>query len=99
MKTLTILLVLFIAVLSFGQVALYAETIYKKDGSILQVKISEVTDGSIWCETAAGDITEQVSIDLKEVDKILNDDGTVSKFSPVNTAPPAKTLQEALQGL
>ncbi len=88
MKTLIILIM---AVLFCGQAVLFAEMIYKKDGGILQAKISEVTDGTVWYETTVGDITEQVSIDLAEVDKILNDDGTTSKYLPVNTAPPAKT--------
>jgi len=87
MKTLIILI---LAVLFCGQAMLYAETIYKKDGTIIQAKISEVTDGTVWYETTVGDITEQISIDLAEVDKILNDDGTVSNYSPTYKAPPAK---------
>ncbi len=83
MKTLKIFSILFMGILFFGQTVIYAETIYKKDGSIVQVKISEMSDGSIWYETIVGDITEQVSIDLTEVDKILDDNGIVSKYSPV----------------
>lgn len=91
MKALKIFSILIMVVLSCSQAALFAETIYKKDGGILQVKISEVTDGSVWYETIIGDMTEQINIDLTEVDKILNDDGTVSQYSPVSIAPPAKT--------
>lgn len=91
MKTLIMLLVLFMAVLSFGQISLFAETIYKKDGGIIQAKVIEKTADAVWYETTAGDITEQVSIDLKDVDKILNDDGTISSYSPpVTAAPPVQ---------
>lgn len=91
MKTLRTLAVLFTVFLFLGQTALYAETIYKKDGTVIQAKITGKTEDTIWYElTTEGDIIEEVGIDVSEVEKILNDDGTVSRYSPTYIAPPAQ---------
>ncbi len=60
----------------------YGETIYTKDGKKIQAKISEKTDTTIWYEISSGDIVEENGIDISDVEKILNDDGSVSKYSP-----------------
>jgi len=85
---LKLLSILLMAVLFCGQAMLYAETIYKKDGTTIQGKIASKEEGSIWYELATGgDIVEEVSIDLADISKIINDDGTISQYSPTYVAP------------
>lgn len=62
--------------------AVYPETIYTKDGKVIQAKITKKTATAIWYELASGDIIEYVGINIVDVKKILNDDGSVSKYSP-----------------
>jgi len=90
MKKLIVFLVIGMTLLLMGQASLFAETIYKKDGGVIQAKVVEKTTDAIWYETTAEDIVEQVSIDLTDIDKILNDDGSVSEYSPTYTAPATK---------
>jgi len=54
-----------------------AETIYTKDGEEIKVEISEIEDGTVWYETTVGDVVECTGIDMVDVEKIENDDGTV----------------------
>jgi len=60
----------------------YSETIYTKDGKVIQAKISEKTDTTIWYEVVSGDMVEYVGIDIADIEKIVNDDGSISKYSP-----------------
>jgi hypothetical protein len=60
----------------------FAETIYLKDGEIIEAKISEKTEDTIWYEVGSGDITEYIGLEISKIEKILNDDGTVSEYSP-----------------
>jgi len=63
----------------------YAETIYAKDGRQIKAKISEKTEMVIWYEITTGDMGEYVGIDISGVEKVLNDDGSVSEYSPIRT--------------
>jgi len=54
-----------------------AEVIYTKDGEQIQAKIDVIDDGVVWYEvTLSEDVTEYLGIDLADVEKIENDDGT-----------------------
>ena len=61
---------------------LYCETIYTIDGEVIQAKVTEKTENTIWYEVATGDIIEEAGIDIAEVEKVLNDDGSVSEYLP-----------------
>jgi len=83
MKILRTLLVLLIIQFFIGQVAVYAETIYTKKGSVIKAKVTEKSEDTIWYEiVVADDIVEYIGIDISEVEKILNDDGSISEYSP-----------------
>jgi len=58
-----------------------AETIYTKDGEEIKAEISEITDGTVWYETTVGDVVECTGIDMVDIEKIENDDGTVYGIS------------------
>ena len=63
-------------------VAGYSETIYTKDGQVIQGKIDEIDEETVWVEiTTEGDITEYIGIDKIDVEKILNDDGSKYSYS------------------
>ncbi len=82
MKTARFLMVLMV-VYVFGVPALsYAEIILTKEGQIIQAVIIEKTDDTIWYEIESGDVTEEIGIDILDVDNVLNDDGSVSEYSP-----------------
>jgi len=53
-----------------------AETIYYKDGTSSQIQIVNRTADTIWVRDGSG----SVGIDAKKVEKILNTDGTPSKY-------------------
>ena len=80
-----IIILLVIAQLFSGIGPAYPETIYTKDGEVIQAKIIEKTEATIWYEAAAGDIVEEIGIDIFDVEKILNDDGSISEYSPIKT--------------
>jgi hypothetical protein len=62
----------------------FAEIIITKDGRNIQAKISEVSveTNTIWYELESGEINgeiiEEISIDISEVDRVLNDDGSLA---------------------
>jgi len=87
MKTGIGLVILFLAwVMAFTGLRLaYAETIYIKGGDVIQAKITEKTDTVIWYELTSGDMVEYVGINIVNIEKILNDDGSASKYSPTKT--------------
>ena len=60
----------------------YPETIYTKDGRQIQARVSEKTVDTIWYEVVTGDIIEEVGIDIAKVEKVLNDNGNISEYSP-----------------
>lgn len=66
----------------------YGEIIVKKDGEVIEAKISEKTDNTVWYEKASGDLTEYIGLELSEIEKILNDDGTMSEYSPAHIESP-----------
>ena len=68
---------------SFGiSASIYAEIIYTKEKQIIHAVIIEKTDDTIWYEVKSGDMTEEIGIDISDIDNVLNDDGSVSKYSP-----------------
>lgn len=71
---------IFICVFSLSLV--FAETILTREGQSIQAKITEVTEDTVWYEVERGDIVEEVGIDISEVERIFDDDGNVSKYSP-----------------
>lgn len=83
MRMLRMLLVLFMLQFFIGQAVVYGETIYTKDGEVIQGNITEEEEGTVWYEvTTTGDIIEEIGIDLIDIERILNDDGSVSEYSP-----------------
>lgn len=90
-------IVFFIALLLLmgGELFLaYSETIYTKEeiaagkegasakeGQIIQGKITEVTQDTVWIEVESGDIVEYIGVDKAEIEKILKDDGTPYEYS------------------
>lgn len=86
MKTSIILLILLLVYVIPFISALnpaYSETIYKTNGEVIQAKISEGTKTAIWYEVLAGGMVEYVGINISDVEKILNDDGSISEYSPI----------------
>jgi len=85
MKTGIILLILLlVCVIPFSVLnPAYCETIYKINGEVIRAKISERTETAIWYEVLAGDIVEYVGINMSDIGKILNDDGSISEYSPI----------------
>ena len=85
MKTgIGLVILLLVWVMAFiGLRPAYAETIYTKDGQQIKAKITEKTKDTIWYEIATGDIVEEIGIDITEVNNVLNDDGSVSGYSPI----------------
>jgi len=87
MKTgIGLVILLLVWVMAFiGLRPAYAETIYTKDGRQIKAKITEKTETVIWYEISTGDMVEYVGIDISEVEKVSNDDGSVSEYSPIRT--------------
>ncbi len=75
-----VILVCLMAITGLGVV--YAEVIYTKAGEEIQAKIDERDGDIIWYESSGGEIVEYTGIDIAEVEKVLNDDGSVSDYSP-----------------
>jgi len=90
MKTGIILLILLlVCVIPFSVLnPAYCETIYKINGEVIRAKISERTETAIWYEVLAGDIVEYVGINMSDIGKILNDDGSISEYSPIRAEVP-----------
>jgi uncharacterized protein YceK len=82
MKILRVLLVLAVVQFLSGLGTVYSETIYTKDGEVIQAKITEKTENVIWYETTTAEIVEYIGIEVSCVEKVLNDDGSISKYSP-----------------
>ena len=82
MKTGLSLVILVCIMTIIGLEPLYCETIYTIDGEVIQAKVTEKTENTIWYEVATGDIIEEAGIDIAEVEKVLNDDGSVSEYLP-----------------
>lgn len=53
-----------------------AENIYYKDGRIIEAQIVDRTKDTIWIQYGGGSI----GIDAKEISKIINNDGSISKY-------------------
>ena len=81
-KRLILIIFILVSALAVSGVV-YPEIIHTKDGQKIQARITEKTGDTIWCEVVTGDIIEEVGIDIAEVEKVLNDDGTISEYSPI----------------
>lgn len=77
-----VILVLGCAMAMVGLRPAFSETIYTIDGEVIQAKISEKTEAAIWYEIPQGDMVEYIGINISDVEKILNDDGSVYEHSP-----------------
>ncbi len=53
-------------------------TIYTKAGDTIETRIVDKTDKTLWYEVPGG----KAGISLKRVSKVLNQDGSISKYSP-----------------
>lgn len=80
MKMLRILLIVVITQFFVGSETVWAEIIYTKDGEVIQAKTTEKTETTIWYKEVKGDIVEEIGLDINDIEKILNDDGSVSKY-------------------
>lgn len=80
----TLRLTVFVIICCIASVTanVYAETIYTKDGETINVKIVSKTPNTIWYETAAGGTSGKLGISVDRVSRILNDNGSVSDYSP-----------------
>jgi len=65
-------------VIIFSMTFAYADTIYTKDGEVINAKIVDETDKTVWYEAQSG----RVGISKDSVSKIEKSDGTISKHSP-----------------
>jgi hypothetical protein len=82
MKILRVLIVCLI-ILVFNILPLcHAEIIFTRDGQVINAKITEKSETTIWYEVESGDMTEEIGIDISDVDNVLNDDGSMSAYSP-----------------
>ena len=90
MKTGIILLILLLVCVMFVSTLnpVYCETIYTIKGEVIQARVSEKTETVIWYEVPVGDMVKYIGINISEIDKILNDDGSISEYSPVKTEVP-----------
>ena len=72
-------LILFLVFVCTASLA-FAEIIVTKDGRSIQAKITEINEetNTIWYEVESGEIIEEIGIDISEVDRVLNDDGSVA---------------------
>ena len=71
----------------------YAEVICKKDAKTISATIFTRTGDTIWYEVSVGGSTGKIGIDINEIARIANDDGTVSVYSPTYEAE-MKALEE-----
>jgi len=91
MKTLKVLILLSLVSFFVAPASLFCETIYTKEGKQIKAVIAKETaedEKLIWYEVESGDIIEYFSIERSEVAKILNDDGSLSKYSPTYSEEP-----------
>lgn len=58
----------------------YAEKIYCKDSKVVQGKITAAKDGSVWIEQKTSSGAGAVGISFKNIDKIENEDGSISQY-------------------
>ena len=57
-----------------------AEKIFLKDGRTVYAKIISCDGTTLWTEQKYGDSTGKIGIDRREIARIENDDGTISKY-------------------
>ena len=82
MKVLKVCVILLIAGMFIGIKPVFSESIYTKDGKVIKGTVASKSESAIWYGTSNGDVTEYKGIPIANVSKILNDDGSVSKYSP-----------------
>jgi tetratricopeptide (TPR) repeat protein len=68
----------------------FAEKIYCKDGRVLAEKISYRNRGTVWYKKSSGSI----GINIKDIDRIESDDGSVSKYDYKNMG---KAIQDMIK--
>ncbi len=67
--------VIFCLVGAGGAFAKPIERIYTRDGEVIEAKVVEKTEDTIWYEAESGDIIEEIGIDISEVEKIVDSEG------------------------
>lgn len=75
-QLLLLLNTIFLAVFLFNSPICFAENIYYKDGKTINAQIIYHNKDTIWIKNDSG----STGIDMKNVSKIENDDGTASKY-------------------
>ncbi len=88
----------------------HAEAIYTKDGETINAKIVSKTPNTIWYETKTSSVNGRLGISVDRVSRILNDDGSVSDYSPdksveiaaassmeLNTAEAGQKIKEEME--
>lgn len=63
-----------------GEIAEGKEGVSAKAGEIIQGKITEVAEDTVWIEVESGDIVEYIGVDRAQIEKILKDDGTPYEY-------------------
>jgi hypothetical protein len=82
MKILSVLMILlFVLSLSVSPCS-YAEIIFTRDGQVINAEVTEKSDNTLWYEIENGNMIEEIGIDISDVDNVLNDDGSLSEYSP-----------------
>ena len=74
--------VIVVAVFYAGASFCFAEKIHTKDGRTIEGEIFNKIDDTIWYEVAVGSSKGKVGININTISQILNNDGTVSQYSP-----------------
>lgn len=87
MKIKKIIFFLIAGLLIFGSVNNYAETIYTKDGKTVNAKVVSRGKNIIWYEVRMSSGSGKMGMDINSVSEILNDDGTISPYSPTFVEP------------
>ncbi|MFC1808053.1 hypothetical protein ACFL0T_06800 [Candidatus Omnitrophota bacterium] len=83
MKKITTLIYIISFIVALGILCAYAETIHTKDGRTINQRIVQKTKSTIWYEVNLGASGKgKLGILIDDVEKVLDDDGTVSSYSP-----------------
>lgn len=91
MKRLFILLSSLLIMLLLNLSICNAEKIYCKDGKVINANILYYRRGSIWVELSSG----ALGINIKDIDRIENDDGSISKYDYKSLA---SAVQDVIAG-
>lgn len=80
MRYITILLGILYYILLLTPSLCDAEKIYCKDGRVVQAVILFRSKHSVWFEQKFGDRSGSIGISVNDIDRIENDDGSISKY-------------------